>query len=389
MKCQSCNAENAENARFCNQCGTPFVCPSCGALKELGSDFCSRCGTVLSVEQSDRSAIHEGERRHLSVMFSDIVGSTALSERLDPEDLQAILRNYRATCSKVIGLYEGHVAQYIGDGIPAYFGYPTAHEDDARPAIQAGLGAIEAMAAIRERLLRETGAEFGVRVGIHTGLVVIDAADGNDVLGSPIVGNTTNIAARIQSAAEENTLIVSSATHKLTRGFFEAADYGVHKLKGISHAVQLYRIVHESTARSRLDAASGLKKSFRISLKHDQSFWRSTIRKPPCCEGPSNIGCWLVPELRANQPPEKRSRTCAASLHLSTGCQSPLRGRRSNCNERVGLKRRTSEGNFDELAKMYCGRKRVALKQEIRIAIVIVAACAIAAMACLLLPIGG
>jgi len=257
MKCQSCNAENAENARFCNQCGTPFVCPSCGALKELGSDFCSRCGTVLSVEQSDRSAIHEGERRHLSVMFSDIVGSTALSERLDPEDLQAILRNYRATCSKVIGLYEGHVAQYIGDGILAYFGYPTAHEDDARRAIQAGLGVIEAMGAIRERLLRETGAEFGVRVGIHTGLVVIDAADGNAVLGSPIVGNTTNIAARIQSVAEENTLIVSSATHKLTRGFFEAVDYGVHKLKGISHAVQLYRIVHESTARSRLDAASG------------------------------------------------------------------------------------------------------------------------------------
>src|SRR6516165_12482227 len=107
MKCQSCNAENAENARFCNQCGTPFVCPSCGALKELGADFCSQCGTVLRVEQSDRSAIHEGERRHLSVMFSDIVGSTALSERLDPEDLQAILRNYRATCSKVIGLYEG------------------------------------------------------------------------------------------------------------------------------------------------------------------------------------------------------------------------------------------------------------------------------------------
>ena len=257
MKCQICSAENAENARFCNQCGTPFACPSCGALKEPGVDFCSQCGTVLSVKQSDRSAIDEGERRHLSVMFSDIVGSTALSELLDPEDLQTICRNYRATCSKVIGLYKGHIALCIGDGILAYFGYPAAREDDARRAIQAGLGVIEAIGEIRERLLRETGAEFGVRVGIHTGLVVIDAADGKDVLGSPMAGNTINIAARIQSAAEANTLVISSATHKLTRGFFEAVDYGVHKLKGISQAVQLYRIIHESTARSRLDAASG------------------------------------------------------------------------------------------------------------------------------------
>jgi class 3 adenylate cyclase/predicted ATPase len=257
MKCRSCNAENADDARFCSQCGTSFACPSCGASNELSAKLCARCGAVLAVEQGDGFSIHDGERRQLSLIFSDIIGSTALSERLDPEDLRTILRDYRAACSKVIALYEGSVAQYLGDGILAYFGYPTAHEDDARRAIQAGLGIIEAMRAIRERFLRETGVEVGVRVGIHTGLVVVGAIGTKDVLESPIVGNAPNLAARIQSAAEANTLIVSSDTYKLTHGYFEAVDYGVHHLKGVSQAVQLYRIVHESTARSRLDAASG------------------------------------------------------------------------------------------------------------------------------------
>jgi class 3 adenylate cyclase len=188
-------------------------------------------------------------------MFSDIIGSTALSENLDPEDLLTIIRDYQAACAKVVGLYEGHLAKYLGDGILAYFGYPAAHEDDARRAIQAGLGIIEAMGTIRERILRETGVQVDVRVGIHTGLVVVGGKDMKDPL--TIVGNAPNLAARIQAAAEPNTLIVSSDTFKLTQGFFEVVDYGTHELKGISHAVKLYRVVHESTARSRLDAASG------------------------------------------------------------------------------------------------------------------------------------
>jgi class 3 adenylate cyclase/tetratricopeptide (TPR) repeat protein len=257
MKCRSCNAENAENARFCSQCGVSFACPNCGALNELGANVCARCGAVLLFEKGERISIHDGERRQLSLIFSDLVGSTALSERLDPEDLRTILHDYGAACSKVIALYEGCVVQYLGDGILACFGYPAAHEDDARRAVQAGLGIIEAMRAIRERFLRETGAEIGVRVGIHTGLVVVGATGTKDVLESPFVGNAPNLAARIQSAAEANTVVVSSETYRLTRGFFEAVDYGIHQLKGVSQAVQLYRIIHESTARSRLDAASG------------------------------------------------------------------------------------------------------------------------------------
>ena len=143
-----------------------------------GRFYCSRqtrskSRAALGDRRSVQSFMRYGERRQISIMFSDIIGSTALSESLDPEDLLTILRDYQAASSKVIGLYEGHLAKYLGDGILAYFGYPSAHEDDARRAIQAGLGIIEAMGAIRERFLRETGVCVDVRVGIHTGLVVV------------------------------------------------------------------------------------------------------------------------------------------------------------------------------------------------------------------------
>jgi len=250
MKCENCHAEISDDSRFCSQCGTRFPARASSSSNASSSES----ETASSVE----SFLPYGERRQVSIMFSDIIGSTALSENLDPEDLLTILRDYQAACSKVIGLYEGHLAKYLGDGILAYFGYPAAHEDDARRAIQAGLGIIEAMGSIRERLLRETGAQIDVRVGIHTGLVVVGDKDVEDPLGSnAIVGNAPNLAARIQAAAEPNTLIVSSDTFKLTQGFFEVVDYGTHQLKGISQAVKLYRVVHESTARSRLEAASG------------------------------------------------------------------------------------------------------------------------------------
>jgi class 3 adenylate cyclase/tetratricopeptide (TPR) repeat protein len=254
MKCKNCNAESPDDSRFCSQCGMPFAGESSSASNEPSS----KSATASGAWRSDQFFLPYAERRQISIMFSDIIGSTELSENLDPEDLLTILRDYQAACSKVIALYEGYLAKYLGDGILAYFGYPTAHEDDARRAIQAGLGIIEAMGAIRERFLRETGVQVDVRVAIHTGVVVVGNREDKDELESyAIVGNAPNLAARIQSAAEPNTLIVSSDTLKLTYGFFEAVDYGTHELKGISQAVKLYRIIHESTARSRLDAASG------------------------------------------------------------------------------------------------------------------------------------
>ncbi len=239
MECPSCNTVNVAGAKFCVSCGTKLVASSGKAPKEINDQ-------------------PHAERRQLSVLFSDLVGSTELSEKLDPEDLRTILHEYQVACTKVVALYEGYLAKYLGDGILAYFGYPIALEDDARRAIQAGLGIVDAVKSIGARFKRETGTEINVRVGVHTGLVVVGDMDKTNALETnAIVGQTPNLAARLQSIAEPNTLVTSGDTYKLIRGYFETVDLGAHELKGISQAVQIYRIDHESTARSRLDAALG------------------------------------------------------------------------------------------------------------------------------------
>ncbi len=269
MKCPSCSAEVADGARFCNQCGTSLagVCPACGAQNNPAARFCSECGarlaehveTVQSGGSSEDPAgdvvLPYAERRQLTVLFSDIVGSTSLSEQLDPEDLRAILHDYQSACSKVIGLYDGHLAKYLGDGILAYFGYPTAHEDDAQRAARAGLGIVQAIQSLGPRYQRLYGTAVDVRIGIHTGLVVVGDMDQADVLESnAIVGQTPNLAARIQSEADPNALLVSNDTRRLISDFFEFEDCGLHELKGISQPIHLFQVVHETSARNRIEA---------------------------------------------------------------------------------------------------------------------------------------
>lgn len=235
MTCTNCQTENPDQAKFCGQCGAKLE--------------------AVKTQQDMPYA----ERRQLTVLFSDLVGSTALSDTIDPEDMRAILHDYQAACTSVVGLYDGFIAKYLGDGILAYFGYPTAHEDDARRAVQAGLGIIEAIKTISERYQRELQVPIDVRVGIHTGLVVVGDMDKKDVLeANAIVGQTPNLAARIQSVAEPGALVVSDDTYKLVKGYFENTDLGTHELKGISQAIRVHRIDHASTARSRLEAVGHL-----------------------------------------------------------------------------------------------------------------------------------
>ena len=269
MTCPDCSAALAPDARFCAQCGTSLagLCASCGHRNAPEARFCSQCGTKMTTAEAPAAAVAEeetsgeslpyAERRQLTVLFSDLIGSTALSEQLDPEDLRAILRDYQAACTSVVKLYGGTLAKYLGDGVLAYFGYPTAHEEDARRGLQAGLGIIEAMKSISDRYRHLIGADVGVRVGVHTGLVVVGDMDTDDILESDaVVGKTPNMAARIQSLAEPNTLYLSDSTYRLVGGYFECIDMGRQELKGISQPVHIYRAVHESTARSRLEATS-------------------------------------------------------------------------------------------------------------------------------------
>ena len=150
----------------------------------------------------------DAERRQLTVMFCDLVGSTALSERLDPEDLREVMRAYQDACAGAIGRFEGHIAQTLGDGLMVYFGYPVAHEDDAQRAVRAGLDIVRAVKELSARLEESQGVVVDVRVGIHTGLVVAGEVGGADTRGAmAIVGETPNIAARIEHTATPGTVL--------------------------------------------------------------------------------------------------------------------------------------------------------------------------------------
>jgi Adenylate cyclase, family 3 (some proteins contain HAMP domain) len=186
-------------------------------------------------------------------MFCDLVGFTALSEQIDPEDLHEIISVCLDICSKVVSRYEGRIARYLDDGLLVYFGYPSAHEDDARRAVRVGLEIVEAVSQLP---LQNTQVPLQVRVGIHTGLVVIGDMKAKDMREPiEIVGGVPNIAARLLSVAEPNTVVISSTTYKLVEGLFECHYLGQHTLKGFSTPLDVYRVLHESSIQSRFDVA--------------------------------------------------------------------------------------------------------------------------------------
>jgi class 3 adenylate cyclase/predicted ATPase len=197
----------------------------------------------------------DAERRQLTVLFCDLVDSTALAARLDPEELRAVVRAYQDTCAKVIARFEGHIAQYLGDGLLVYFGYPRAHEDDAQRAVRAGLGMVEALGQLTSRLKPDRGVELAVRLGIHTGLVVVGEVGGGTRQEQLALGETPNLAARLQGIAAPNTVVISAATVPLLGGFFACESLGTHLLKGFVQPIEVYRVLSESMARSRLEAA--------------------------------------------------------------------------------------------------------------------------------------
>ncbi len=197
----------------------------------------------------------EAERRQLTVLFCDLVDSTVLASQLDLEEWREVVRAYQDTCAKVIARFEGHIAQYLGDGLLVYFGYPLAHEDDAPRAVRTGLGIVEAVAQLNVRLTRERGVELAVRLGIHTGLVVVGDVGGGARHEQLALGETPNLAARLQGIAAPNTLVISAATVPLLGGFFACQSLGTRLLKGFAQPLEVYQVLYEHMARSRLEAA--------------------------------------------------------------------------------------------------------------------------------------
>jgi class 3 adenylate cyclase/predicted ATPase len=197
----------------------------------------------------------EAERRQLTVMFCDLVDSTKLSSQLDPEDLREVVRAYQQVGSEIITRFDGHIAQLLGDGLLVYFGYPQAHEDDAHRAVRTGLGILHAMGDLNTRLQQTKGIQLAIRVGIHTGLVVVGEMGGQGRQEKLALGEVPNIASRIQGLAEPNTLMISTDTYRLTQGYFECQAFGAQALRGVAEPVHVYRVLQGSGARGRLDVA--------------------------------------------------------------------------------------------------------------------------------------
>jgi len=286
MRCVSCEFENPEGLKFCNECGTSLKrrCAQCGFENALQAKFCGECGSTLGAAEKpppaksrkrkgaaparkaaraaasstiarSRPAAPEAERRQLTVMFCDLVGSTALSEHLDPEDLRTVMQAYQQACVVVITRFDGYVAKYLGDSLLVYFGYPSAHEDDAARAVQAGLGLVEAMQNLPLPNLRLPRL-LQVRVGIHTGLVVAgEMGSGQYREERAIVGETPNIAARLQEHALPNSVVISATTSRLVTGLFECQELGPQVLKNVSVPMVLYRVHGVGAAQSRFEAA--------------------------------------------------------------------------------------------------------------------------------------
>jgi class 3 adenylate cyclase len=262
MRCSSCNFENAAGKKFCIQCGSALSprCPKCGSENPPEASYCGDCGATLSQPTAASRSEHEaapirsvteqhdlptGERRHLTVLFCDLVGSTEIASHLDPEQWREIVGEYHRAAAQAIERFGGSVAQYLGDGVMAYFGWPEAHDNDAERAARAGLAILKAISKLNEHPAR---SKLAARVGIDSGTVVVGAGAGKD---TDVFGDTPNIAARVQSAAEPGTVVITDAVHRLISGLFVVEDRGAQALKGIERSVQLYR------SDRRVDRRSG------------------------------------------------------------------------------------------------------------------------------------
>ena len=292
MQCPSCHSENPSANRFCDQCGGPLEasCPQCGTVLRAGARFCGGCGYRLAPPASAerlpspanppapplaapsvrpiasytpkhladkvlkaRSAI-EGERRQVTVLFADIAGFTSVAEGRDPEEVHQIVDRCFEAITAEVHRFEGTINQYTGDGVMALFGAPIAHEDSARRAVHAALGIQRAMRDLSREIEARQGPAIRMRIGLNTGPVVVGRIGDDLRMDYTAVGDTTNVAARLQQAARPGSVLVSDSTVRAIGGFFETLDLGEQAVKGRA-PVRAYEVVRPRGRRSRLDAA--------------------------------------------------------------------------------------------------------------------------------------
>src|SRR6266851_2039172 len=285
MPCPKCGTDNPAGNKFCGQCGAalPQGCPRCGAESVPTAKFCGECGATLAQPTDVPTSTippdetrQTGERRHLTILFCDLVGSVTLAAQVDPEEWRATVEGYQRAAAEAVTRFGGEVVRYVGDGIMAFFGYPVAHDNDAERAARAGLAILDAIAQLNQQ---PAHAQLAVRIGIDSGRVVVGRGEGQVV---DAFGDTANIAARVQAAAEPDTVVVTGDTHRLISGLFIVEELGAQTLKGIERPIQLYRIVRPSGMRGRLAAAAATRALTHFVGREDelrllQSRWERAV----------------------------------------------------------------------------------------------------------------
>src|SRR3989475_2145287 len=280
MECPQCRHANPPETKFCGECGTRLqsLCSACQAVNPPTNKFCSECGQRLAggapapaaavagapvvpaarfaspeaytpkrlAEKilTSKSAI-EGERKIVTVMFSDVSGFTALSEKLDPEDVHAMMDRAFEVILGAVHRYEGTVNQFLGDGVMALFGAPIAHEDHAQRALSAALAIQEGLKPLAEDVKRTHGIEFRMRMGINTGPVVVGAIGRDLRMDYTAVGDTTNLAARLLKVAAPGQIVVSRYTQHMRDGFYTFEDLGEFDVKGKTQPIRAYALKGE------------------------------------------------------------------------------------------------------------------------------------------------
>jgi len=278
MKCPKCQSENPVEANFCIECGAPLesCCPKCGAITPAAGKFCKKCGADLResklyppIDYSQplsytpkhladkilafRPSI-EGERKQVTVLFADVKGFTSISAKLDPEEVQTLISECLAFFTEEIHRYEGTIAQFLGDGVMALFGAPIAHEDAPQRALYAALAIRECLRGYSAKLKKQ-GIEFNMRIGLNTGLVVVGRIGDDLTMEYTAMGDTVNLASRMESTAQPGTIQVSENTYRLTEGYFEFKPLGEKEVKGKTEPVKAYQLLGVGRVRTRLGVA--------------------------------------------------------------------------------------------------------------------------------------
>jgi class 3 adenylate cyclase len=292
MRCSKCGSDNREGRKFCAECGASLAakCPRYGAVNEPNEKFCGECGTALTrsaepaIAQSvptlaDQPSIRvtsepanthveasvhlDGERKMVTALFADIKGSTELMEDLDPEQARVTVDPALKLMIEAVRRYDGYVVQSTGDGIFALFGAPVAHEDHPQRALYAGHRIQEELRRYSAKLVRDGGTPIQGRIGVNTGEVVVRALEtGVGHAEYTPIGHSTNLAARMQTAAPVGSIAVTEATRSLTEGYFTLKALGATRVKGLSEPVNVYEVTGLGPLRTRLQraAARGLTK---------------------------------------------------------------------------------------------------------------------------------